>query len=106
MYRKSFNDCSPNETNDDFNQQNGHYSRTSCTDGEVTPYVTPPAPLTSHVSEITRFVSPAPRSIIRCNVCATTITSRSHDDVAMETDNQTRRAISRSPEDDDVNAPV
>ena len=104
LYQKPAADCCPETADRDdvddvtarqFTSYN--YSRASCTDCDVTPYVTPPAQPTSDVDDVVRCSEP----IIRCSVCATIVTSRSDGDVTAA-DEQSQRC---SPVDD-VNVPV
>jgi len=103
LYQKPAADCCPEtaERDDAHDVNAGHhsgynnYSRTSRTDCDVTPYVTPPAQPTCDVDETTR----SSERIIRCSVCATIITSRSDGDVRAAGD-QSRHCISGSAVDD------
>ena len=109
-------DCSPetadkNDVDDDVNTRQlpaaYTYSRTSCTDCDVTPYVTSSAQQTSDVDgELdNRDPNPTERMIIRCSVCATKITaSQAAADVTAAVD-QSARCISRAPVND-VSVPV
>lgn len=124
MYRKSSSevalyqkpsaaDCCPetadkDDVDDDVNIRRFsgvyNYSRTSCTDCDVTPHVTAPAQPTLDVDgEAVR--GPTERTIIRCSECATRIiASRSDSDVTAVVD-QSARCISSAPVDD-VSVPV
>ena len=107
LYEKPAADCCPetgDDTADDMEDVNSrqYAGYLSCSDRDVTPYVTPPEqPETSGVTEVTR----RSEHIIRCSVCATIVTSRSDGDVTAS-DNQSRRCVASSPVDDDVNVPV
>ena len=106
LYQKSATDCCPETTDKDViddvtdRQYAGYKSRTSCTDCDVTPYVTPAVQPSSDVNIVR-----CSERIVRCSVCATIITSRSDGDVTAA-DDQSRRCVPSSPVDDGVNIPA
>jgi len=114
LYQKPSADCCPDTETADHNCTDDvdddatgqfasyNYSRTSCTDCHVTPYVTPQAqqPTSDDAIDV-KWLD----QTIRCSVCANVITSRPDGDVTAA-DNQSRPCDTGAPVHDSASVPV